>query len=235
MSMKRIKVIERYPIDRIKPNPWNPNRMEDWQIEKLKESIKRFGFVDPVLVRPSSDPDADYEIIDGEHRWRAAKEMKLKEIPVVIIEDVDNKEAQVLTVVSNELKGTADPAILFDIVVETQNDPLFDLLPFPDETLNWILSWQQPEPDFTMNEDTDSPKSWGKQTEAFLRFQLPLKYRGKVEKIRIELEKRSGVILGSNLNFLMEILILLVEKQLDRLQLEELKTLVEMVRQKSTK
>ena len=62
------------PIDSIHPNSWNPNVMKGSVYEFLKRSIKDLGFVQPVLVT------RDGTIIDGEHRWKAAKEVGQKEL-----------------------------------------------------------------------------------------------------------------------------------------------------------
>src|SRR6478752_5191608 len=78
-------------IDLIEPNPWNPNVMDPDMYGKAIESIHEFGFVDPVTVRrivgsssfnvakASKGEEAwldvvRYQIIDGEHRWKAGKD-----------------------------------------------------------------------------------------------------------------------------------------------------------------
>ncbi len=57
-------------LDEVRPNPWNPNRMDTRHFDAEVASILSFGFVDPVTVRES--PEAGLlEIVDGEHRYRA--------------------------------------------------------------------------------------------------------------------------------------------------------------------
>jgi hypothetical protein len=60
--------------DRIVPNPWNPNAMDDRQFDAELESIMHHGFIDPITVRENSSEF--YEIVDGEHRLKALKELK---------------------------------------------------------------------------------------------------------------------------------------------------------------
>lgn len=60
------------PVDSIRPNDYNPNRMNDRQYAAELESIQHFGFLDPITIR---ETDHGYVIIDGEHRWRAIKEI----------------------------------------------------------------------------------------------------------------------------------------------------------------
>jgi ParB family chromosome partitioning protein len=60
-------------------------------IEVLVDSVRQFGLLQPILVRPvAGEPDA-YEIIAGERRWRAAQKAQLHEVPVVIrsLDDLD--------------------------------------------------------------------------------------------------------------------------------------------------
>jgi ParB-like chromosome segregation protein Spo0J len=60
-----------YPIIKVRPNPWNPNKMNAREFEAEIESILHFGFVDPVTVRENNGP----EVIDGAHRVRAMAEI----------------------------------------------------------------------------------------------------------------------------------------------------------------
>src|SRR5699024_9325133 len=58
-------------LDLIEPNKDQPRReFEKESLQELKESIKQFGIIQPIIVRRKKDK---YEIIAGERRWRAAK------------------------------------------------------------------------------------------------------------------------------------------------------------------
>jgi ParB family chromosome partitioning protein len=60
-------------------------------IDVLVESVRQYGLLQPILVRPvSGEPDA-YEIVAGERRWRAAQKAQLHEVPVVVrsLDDLD--------------------------------------------------------------------------------------------------------------------------------------------------
>ena len=100
----------------IQPNPWNPNKMDAATFEKEKRSIKTHGFVDPVTVRERGD--GVLEIVDGEHRWRAAIDLGLSEIPVVNLGKIDDQRAKKLTLIYNELRGAPDPARLSALMVD---------------------------------------------------------------------------------------------------------------------
>lgn len=101
--------------DKLKPNPWNPNSMTKEVMDAEKASIKKFGFVDPITVRESGK---GYEVIDGEHRWRAAKELKLKEVPVINMGIVKDEVAKQLTIVLNETRGKAKAKELAQLIQE---------------------------------------------------------------------------------------------------------------------
>jgi ParB-like chromosome segregation protein Spo0J len=72
--------IEYVPIDSIHPNPFNANRVDPHHFEMLKSSMVQDGFTSPPLVQEETR-----EIVDGEHRWRSAKELGYTEIPVVFV------------------------------------------------------------------------------------------------------------------------------------------------------
>ena len=118
----------------LRPNPWNPNRMDDFMYAKELESIRRFGFVVPVVIR---DADGGPEIIDGEHRWRAAQELGLAEIPVWNLGSLDTTKAKQLTVILNETRGKADKQLLSkllqDLVTDTPAPELEQVMPFAPE------------------------------------------------------------------------------------------------------
>ncbi|MCU0370431.1 MAG: ParB/RepB/Spo0J family partition protein, partial [Bacteroidales bacterium] len=56
---------------------------------KERASIREFGFIDPLTVRPSNGA---YEIIDGEQRWQAGKAEGLASFPCIVL-DVDDDTA----------------------------------------------------------------------------------------------------------------------------------------------
>ena len=78
------------PIGQLKPGKRQP-RTSFEGIEALVESVKEYGLLQPILVRPLRDAADSYEIIAGERRWRAAQKAQLHDVPVVIrtIDDLD--------------------------------------------------------------------------------------------------------------------------------------------------
>jgi ParB/RepB/Spo0J family partition protein len=123
-------------VDRVYPNPWNVNEMDQATYQKELASIREYGFIDPILVRSHPwEPDA-WQIIDGEHRWLGAKELGYSRIPANII-DVDDETAQELSLVLNDLRGTANQVKLSALVrsLAEKRDPerLQRVLPYSRE------------------------------------------------------------------------------------------------------
>jgi ParB family chromosome partitioning protein len=69
-------------IDKLKPNPLQPRKKWDPEsLEELAQSIQETGILQPIVVVPDRE---NYTIIIGERRWRAAKKIGLRTIPVLI-------------------------------------------------------------------------------------------------------------------------------------------------------
>lgn len=100
--------IKKLPVEFIIANRANPRRSFDPdQLEDLTNSIREKGIMQPLLVRPSDDPNI-FELIAGERRWRAAQKAGLHEVPV-IIRVVDDKEALELAIIENVQRADLNP------------------------------------------------------------------------------------------------------------------------------
>lgn len=99
---------KRLPVDFIVANATNPRRDFDAdQLEELTASIREKGVMQPLLVRPTRDPN-QFEIIAGERRWRAAQKAGLHEVPV-IVREVDDREALELAIIENVQRVDLNP------------------------------------------------------------------------------------------------------------------------------
>jgi ParB family chromosome partitioning protein len=77
------------PIAEIQPNPLQPRTVFDAaHLEELANSIETHGIIQPLLVRRK---DAQYELIAGERRLRAAKLAGLAEVPAIIQDHADDR------------------------------------------------------------------------------------------------------------------------------------------------
>ena len=69
-------------------------------LDALVVSVKEFGLLQPILVRPVPGQSGAYEIVAGERRWRAAQRAQLHEVPVVV-RSMDDQDALQVGLVEN--------------------------------------------------------------------------------------------------------------------------------------
>ena len=106
----------------LKPNPWNPNKVAKPEMDLLEVSIKKSGFCFPLIVIKESE--TSYMIVDGFHRHLMAKKLKMKEVPVVVL-DEDINELMNATIRFNRAKGTHQIDRMSNIVAEKINLGLY--------------------------------------------------------------------------------------------------------------
>lgn len=102
-------------IDKVYPVPYNPNFMPTEMFEALKENIQNNGLIGSILVRSHPTKKGSYEIIDGEHRWKACKELGYTEISVIIL-DLNDINAAIQLIRFNREKGYFDHTKLQKLV-----------------------------------------------------------------------------------------------------------------------
>ena len=61
------------PLDQLFEAPWNPNRMDQAMLDRLKESITRFGLVSNLVVRPTGN--CCYEVLSGNQRLQVLRDL----------------------------------------------------------------------------------------------------------------------------------------------------------------
>src|SRR5438270_3418020 len=93
------------PIETIRPSPFQPRRhFAESELDGLAQSIREKGIVQPLLVRPIEDAadnsGADFELVAGERRWRAAQRAGLHRVPV-IVRSFGDQEALEIALVEN--------------------------------------------------------------------------------------------------------------------------------------
>jgi len=113
-------------IGQVRPNPRQPRRVfDDDAIQRLSESVKADGVVQPIIVRDVGD---GYEIVAGERRWRAARLAGLHTIPA-IVRTADDRELLILALAENVAREDLNPidqarayAVLADELDLTQTE-----------------------------------------------------------------------------------------------------------------
>jgi len=132
-----IPAAETVKLSELKTDGGNPNKMSKEQLERLKTSIKKWGFIVPIIT------NKDLLIADGEQRYTAAQALGMTEVSVIRlpVEDVDRR---LLRQVLNKLKGKhekeLDQAEFERIIQAGKEEDLKYLLMLTDEKLSDLLN-----------------------------------------------------------------------------------------------
>ncbi|RGX94948.1 ParB/RepB/Spo0J family partition protein [Roseburia sp. OF03-24] len=102
-----VAMIRREQLKAFHEHPYRVD--EDQAMKDLAESIRTYGVREPILVRPVSGKEDEYEIISGHRRNHAAGMAGLKEVPVHI-EELDDDTVAILMVDSNNKRETLLPS-----------------------------------------------------------------------------------------------------------------------------
>ena len=97
--------IELIKIDKLKPARYNPRQISTKQYKDLKESITKFGLVDPIIV------NKDMTVIGGHQRLKICKELTFIDVDCVIL-DLSKEQERELNIRLNKNTGDWD----FDIL-----------------------------------------------------------------------------------------------------------------------
>jgi ParB-like chromosome segregation protein Spo0J len=121
----------------LKADGKNPNKMDRATLDRLKTSIKKFGFIVPIIT------NKDLLIADGEQRWIAANELAMPNVLVVRL-PVEEVDRRLLRQVLNKLRGEHE--LLLDaeefekIIALGKKEDLQYLLGLDDDKLKQYLT-----------------------------------------------------------------------------------------------
>lgn len=127
-------------IDELTKADYNPRKWDEKALSDLKESIKRFGIVDPAIV--NSAENRKNIVIGGHMRIEAAKALGLKEIPVIYLDISDIKKEKELNLRLNKNQGEFD----FTLLANFAEDLLQDV-GFNSKELDSIFDWDDDNPE----------------------------------------------------------------------------------------
>lgn len=118
------------PVGQITPNDWNPNKMTEDEYEALKDFIRERGITGALQVVPISESDDMYRIIDGEHRWRAARDFNIKELRCDVLDPkkLDEDQQKFSTIAYQTIHGKLDGELFRRLYDDLQNRWSRDLI-----------------------------------------------------------------------------------------------------------
>jgi DNA modification methylase len=93
--------IEQVALASLRENPKNLRTHSRQQVRRIGESIRRFGFTAPIIT------DENHTILAGTGRFRAAKELGLRVVPVVVVRGLSDAERRAYTLADNRLTELA--------------------------------------------------------------------------------------------------------------------------------
>jgi hypothetical protein len=131
--------IEHWPLDKLLPYARNPRTHSDAQVAQIAASIAAFGFNNPILV------DTNSGIIAGHGRLLAARKLRLKEVPIVVLDHLSDSHKRAYILADNQLALNAswDEELLRIEIASLQDDDFnLNLIGFEDEELARLLSAQ---------------------------------------------------------------------------------------------
>lgn len=123
-------------------NEWNSNIVSPENDRKLEESIRRNGLFKPIIVREVEQGGRTiFEILGGEHRWRAGINIGLTEVPIVNLGLIDDRRAKEISILDNARYGDDDALSLAEILKEIgTSEELQDFLPYAETDLSNLFS-----------------------------------------------------------------------------------------------
>lgn len=119
-------------INLVVPNPHNPNNQSEFIYERMKQAIKEEGLFGSIIVHPWC---GQYQILDGEHRVRACKELGYTQIPIeCALQEMPEDQVKFWTVFFNNTRGR-DDVLKRAKLLEDINQGQSQLLPFTEQEI----------------------------------------------------------------------------------------------------
>ncbi len=88
------------PLALVDANPWQPRQhFDETRLDELVEDIRLRGILQPLVVRASTA--GRYQVVAGERRYRAARQLALETVPVIVKEGLSEDEARAIALVEN--------------------------------------------------------------------------------------------------------------------------------------
>lgn len=150
--------IKELPLKELKPAAYNPRKKlkkGDKEYEKIKQSLLKFGYVDPIIV------NEDLTVIGGHQRLTVLKDLDYETAKCVIV-DLPKEDEKALNIALNKITGQWDEALLADLLLDLQESD-FNLgltgfePPEIDDILSNVHDKELSEDEFDVEEELKKP------------------------------------------------------------------------------
>src|SRR5712692_1602456 len=151
ISAEMARCIEVWPIERLVPYERNARTHSDHQIRQIANSIAEFGFSHPILV------DTQAGIIAGQARLLAGRQLKLQQVPVIVLSHLSDAQKRAYILADNRLALDAgwDDELLRQELQALENEGFdLDLAGFDADELKELLGEESP-----LAEEDDVPQT----------------------------------------------------------------------------
>ncbi len=127
--------IEHVDIETLRPDPANPRKIGDAELEALTRSLREYGFVQPVIALRS-----DNTVVGGHQRLLAARKLGIKHVPVVYV-DLPLEQARLMNLALNKISGEWDEDLLAHLIADLSSvaDLDLSLSAFSEDELEKLL------------------------------------------------------------------------------------------------
>jgi DNA modification methylase len=147
------------PIGQLKPTAYNPRKQlkpGDKEYEKIKNSIKEFGYVEPIIV------NYDMTVIGGHQRLNVLKDLGYEEVQCVVVHIEDEHKVKALNIALNKITGAWNEQLLADLIVDLQSvDFNVDLTGFEapevEQLFSKVHNKKVKEDDFDVDGELEKP------------------------------------------------------------------------------
>lgn len=124
-------------IEKLNPAPYNPRidlEPGDPDYEKLKQSIEKFGHVQPIVWNERTG-----NVVGGHQSLKVLKDLGYKEVDCVIV-DLDDSEEKTLNIALNKISGRWDIDKLSELMDELVGEGLAELTGYSEDEIERLTS-----------------------------------------------------------------------------------------------
>lgn len=180
----RVTEIERVPLTRINPAPYNPRKAlkpGDPEYQSISRSLDTFGLVEPLVWNRRTG-----NLVGGHQRLRVLRDQGVNEVEVSVV-DVDQDQERLLNLALNRISGQWDEQMLAMVLRGLREDGQdLTLAGFGEQELDGLLARLEPEP-----EPHFSDAAKGAEPKMLVSFVLA---RGAYDGLLAEIERCSDLL-----------------------------------------